>query len=233
MLKEHFSEKNLHHVYLIEGEKSSIFPELIEVIEKMGIRTSGNPDFYNLSFDTLKIDDSRNLKMLNYEKRFSDQRKIIIISINFLLHEAQNALLKIIEEPSPYTHFFFIVPDISHLLKTFLSRFYIIRQIDHQKNELEEAEKFVKMNKNERIEFIKKLVSADTSEEGETISVSPKSKSLKFLNALEKVMSDKILRKIDDCSYFEQILKVREFLSQPGSSAKNMMESIALIIPHS
>jgi len=30
---------------------------------------------------------------------------------------------------------------------------------------------------------------------------------------------------------FQHFLKVREFLRMPGSSAKNLMESVALIIP--
>ena len=61
-----------------------------------------------------------------------------------------------------------------------------------------------------------------------------RSKALKFLNALETSLHDKFLKdaaKNSLQSSFAQIFKVRQFLRQPGSSAKNLMESVALIVP--
>ena len=154
--------------------------------------------------------------------------------------EAQNTLLKIFEEPIENTHFFIIVPNADALLKTLVSRFYLIRTKAGLENELKDAEKFIKMPKTERIDFIKELlVEEEEDEENEKIETSTAhSKALKFLNALEVVLSktpfDKTVSKgvFDINTCFQHIFKIREFLNQPGSSAKNLMESVALIIPN-
>lgn len=100
-----------------------------------------------------------------------------------------------------------------------------------------EAEKFIAMPFKNRVDFIKELLTEiEEDEEGNGITVldSTRSKALKFLNALEFVMSktvfDKnISRTVPDM--FQHFFKVREFLRMPGSSAKSLMESVAFAIP--
>jgi hypothetical protein len=61
---------------------------------------------------------------------------------------------------------------------------------------------------------------------------SSRTKALKFLNALETLLHGKLLqnRSISP-SAFQQLFSAREFIRQPGSSAKNLLESLALVIP--
>ncbi|MCX6751812.1 MAG: hypothetical protein NT161_03575 [Candidatus Nomurabacteria bacterium] len=221
---------NLHHAYLIEGAQEEIVPEIFKFIESLGIKTSGNPDFCHMSFDSFKMDDARDLKSVEYEKGFGIGKKIFLISANNILLEAQNTLLKIFEEPIENTHFFIIVPNTDTLLKTLVSRFYLIKTKPELAEELKNAEKFIMMSTKNRIDFIKEML-VEGEEDGEIVSInSSRSKALKFLNALEIVLHKKFLKNsLQAC--FAQIFKVREFLSQPGSSAKNLMESIALIVP--
>ena len=61
----------MHHAYLIEGIREEIMPEVLEFIETLGVKTLANPDFYNISLDSFKIEDARNLKSAEYEKSFS------------------------------------------------------------------------------------------------------------------------------------------------------------------
>lgn len=235
---EYIDKNNLHHAYLIEGDKEVIIPELLGFIENLGVKTSGNPDFYHISLDSFKIDDAHDLKSMQFEKSFSNNKKIFLVSANNFLLEAQNTLLKIFEEPIEDTHFFIVVPNADILLKTLVSRFYLIRTKASLENETEEAEKFISMPLKSRIDFIKELLAEEEdSNEEENLAVnisSPRVKSLKFLNALELVVHQKlILKKYAnvDVKFFNHIFKVREFLNQPGSSIKSLMESIALIIP--
>ena len=148
--------------------------------------------------------------------------------------EAQNTLLKIFEEPIENTHFFIIIPDINILLKTLVSRFYLIRTKTELGNELKEAEKFITMPTRNRIDFIKELL-AEAEEDEENLVIetsSARSKALKFLNALETILQSKFLKNYSDFTFFKHFFKVREFLNQPGSSAKSLMESVALITPN-
>jgi len=243
------NKNNLHHAYLIEGDREEIMPELFKFLESLGVKTSANPDFCHISVDSFKIEDARNLKSVEHEKSFSlghsslgnrptgdatgeaTGKKIFLISANNFLLEAQNTLLKIFEEPIENTHFFVIVPDKNTLLKTLVSRFYLIETKISPEQELKEAEKFIKMSLKDRIDFVKELL-VEAEEKEEIIVIdSTRSKALKFLNVLESVLSSKFLKNYS-ANYFAHIFKVREFLNQPGSSAKTLMESVALIVPN-
>lgn len=236
----HFDKNNLHHAYLLEGERDQILPKVILFVKSLGVGTSQNPDFYSVSFDSFKVEDARNLKSIGVEKGLSKEKKIFIVSVNNFLPEAQNTLLKIFEEPIENTHFFVIVPDVHALLPTFVSRFYLITARSDLAVEQKEAEKFISMSLKDRIEFLKAFLVNKEDEESE-LEVLPqnsnRSKSLHFLNALETILHQKTLSRLNldnkakDLSFFNQIFKVREYLRQPGSSTKSLMESVALTIP--
>ena len=244
-ISKHIDKNNLHHAYLIEGIGEKVLPEILEAIEDLGIKTVGNSDFVHLKADSFKVEDARNLKSFSREKANSGGKKIFVISANNFLLEAQNTLLKMFEEPIENTHFFLIVPDTNALLRTFVSRFYVIKP--KEGIELKEAEEFIKMPLQSRINFIKELVAEIEESEEEMVSLdSARSKALKFLNAVESVLHNKFINNFSGLLHpsdgtfpvqnslqicLHQIFKVREFLRQPGSSAKNLMESVALIIP--
>lgn len=250
---EHLDKDNLHHAYLIEGALDEIVPEIIKFLKDLGINTVGNPDFIRISLDSFRIEDARNLKSYGTQKGFSSAKKIFIISANNFLLEAQNSLLKMFEEPIQNTHFFLIVPDTNALLKTLVSRFYLIStRSDLTEKRFNDAEKFITMPLKNRIDFIKGLLAEpeEKGEEGNEIIAldSTRSKALKFLNALESVIHGKLLKNSEWCGSHsvpregssqknfsitccEHFFKVREFLRIPGSSTKSLMESVALITP--
>jgi len=235
LISQHFDKNNLHHAYLIEGAREEIVPEILKFVEILGIDIVGNPDFYHMSLDSFKVDDARNLKSISLEKGFSSNKKIFLISVNNFLLEAQNTLLKVFEEPIENTHFFLITPNTDILQKTFISRFYLIKSQDTLQDEIKKAQNFIKMSKRERIDFLKELlIKEDESTEINLNSVYLR--AFKFLNALESVLYHRgtlCKNTGEPCgNYFEQIFKVRKFISQPGSSVKTLMESIALSVPN-
>jgi len=226
-ISEHVNKNNFHHAYLIEGSKGEVVPEILELMQDLKIETLGNPDFSHIELDSFKIEDARNLRSLSSERSFTEGKKIVLISANSFLLEAQNTLLKMLEEPIENTHLFLVLPDVNVLLPTFISRFYLIRT-DEEVN-LKEAESFLKSSPKERIDFIKELL-AEAEDEEEVVLDSGRAKALKFLNSLETVLHKHVTESLLEDS-FTQVLKVRQFLRQPGSSAKSLMESVALIVP--
>ncbi|MBP6060928.1 MAG: hypothetical protein KA515_02940, partial [Candidatus Pacebacteria bacterium] len=125
-MKEHLDKNNLHHAYLIEGAREQIVVEILEFLKSVGVESTGNADVTHITLDSFKIDDARNLKSYAGEKGYTAGKKFFIVSTNNFLLEAQNTLLKMFEEPIENTHFFVVVPDVSALLKTFVSRFFLI-----------------------------------------------------------------------------------------------------------
>ena len=235
MIAKYLDKDNLHHAYLIEGTCDEIVPEILKFCENLDIKTFGNPDFVHISIDNFKIDEAFNLRAMSTDKSFSSAKKMFVISVNNFSLDAQNVLLKMFEEPIPDTHFFLIVPDTNALLKTFTSRFYLIKRDREQESGYKEAEKFITMPLKNRIDFIKELLiePEEEDEEGNEIIAlnSPRSKALKFLNVLESVLHDKLVKNLSGTQFFHHFFKVREFLRMPGSSTKSLMESIALVIP--
>ncbi len=235
MLGKHLDKNNLHHAYLIEGTRDEVAPLVLKFVAELGVETVGNPDFINISVDSFKIDDARNLKSFASEKGMTLGKKVFLISANSLLLEAQHSLLKMFEEPIENTHFFVTVPDTNSLLKTLVSRFYLIVNEQDLAKEVKEAEAFLGMTLPRRIDFIKELLVEPEEEDEDKNEIilldSTRSKSLKFLNALETVLHEKLPEHLSLRSCFEHFFKVRELLRMPGASAKTLMESVALITP--
>ncbi|MFZ2205218.1 MAG: hypothetical protein WAV23_01360 [Minisyncoccia bacterium] len=233
---EHLDKNNLHHAYLIEGSRTEILPEIFSFLEGIDITTSANPDFYNIVIDNFKIDDALSLRASGSEKSFSSGKKIFILSVNQFTLDAQGVLLKMFENPSPDTHFFLIMPDTDALLKTVVSRFYFISTKPEMIDEIKEAEKFISMKLADRIEFLKIFSKLEKDEDDESVAVideeSPRIKASKFFNALEIALHNKMSKTAFDTSFFKHFFKVREFLRQPGSSTKSLMESVAIIVPN-
>src|SRR2546421_501162 len=108
-----------HHAYYVIGS-ASIRPELVATLERVHhIQIKGNPDFFNRSYETFTIDEARELKSLAETMPIHDSgKKIFILTMNGITVEAQNALLKLLEEPAEYSHFFLILPSAHLLLPT-------------------------------------------------------------------------------------------------------------------
>src|SRR3989344_3617506 len=231
LVQKHFDKENLHHAYLIEGDRAEIVPDILEFLKSLGIE-KGNPDFYYIELDSFKIEDARNLKSHGTEKGFSSGKKIFLISANSFLLEAQNSLLKLFEEPIEQTHFFVVTPDVNNLLRTLVSRFYVV-STRQDLTENRDAEKFIEMDLQNRINFIKELLAEEGEENEEVLSLdSPRSKALKFLNSLELVLHRKLLKNSTSFTLpglpggtyadqnfstvcFEHFFKIREFLRMP------------------
>ena len=83
-----------------------------------------NPDIFVINQDTgWGIDQVRKIKNWLSQKPFSHQSKIVIILDSQNLNtEAQNAILKNLEEPGDNNYFILTVNKISSLLKTVVSR---------------------------------------------------------------------------------------------------------------
>ncbi|MBS3923545.1 MAG: hypothetical protein KGZ37_10435 [Nitrosarchaeum sp.] len=242
MLKD-INKENLHHAYLLLGNRDFLLPKVMELIEGLGTTTVSNPDFFKLEIDTFKIEDARTLKSLTSEKTFGsgeDTKKVFVIAANQFLLEAQNTLLKIFEEPRENVHFFIISPNVQTFVPTLLSRFFVIKNAEeglpHACGSPSFAgadNPFLNMNLAQRIEFIKNMLAEPKEEdEEESAGDSPRTVALNLLNSIEGSLYQKFLNnKFTKLEVFEHIFKVRHNLRQPGSAPKMLLESVALAIP--
>ena len=172
----------LHHTYVISGDRKDILKELVPFIDdKCGVKTKGNPDFFYKDYDTFYVEDTRYISSLGQNKTLG-KLQVFVLSLKDITLEAQNAFLKITEDPSPNTVFFFVLLNKEILIPTLQSRAMLIeyRKTKQEPNDL--AREFYSANPKKRLEIILPF----HPKEKEDID---KEKILLFLSNLEVVFA--------------------------------------------
>ncbi len=116
-----------HHAFVIEAEaKEGIEAAQAWVERELGIKAAGNPDVVVLRYGLFSVEDARRVSELAAGAPFAGDYKVIIITASRVYHEAQNALLKLFEEPPRETYLFLVLPTLGSLLPTLRSRVQIL-----------------------------------------------------------------------------------------------------------
>lgn len=202
-----------HHAYGIEST-NSIYGEIEKNITK--------DDFsyiINKKYDMLKIADAREIKSLQYEK--TDKPSLFVLEFSFINREAQNALLKVLEEPSSNTYFILVFPDRSKILSTLLSRLHMVSYVPDQDfdNNFVSVVEFKSLSLQKRFELIK------TKTDKKKDDVISKKDVLIFLDELEYIESEK---DIPSSQLLETFFLSRNSLHANGASMKMVLDMIAL-----
>ncbi|TAL49114.1 hypothetical protein EPN83_02420 [Patescibacteria group bacterium] len=187
--------------------------------KEIGITVRGNPDLWVSEHETFGIDDGRILKEIQYLKPAAGERKFFVISFDFITSEAQNALLKVFEEPVGKTHFFLIIPTEEILLPTLRSRLSVIDM--REAREFEDLGKFLTSSPAERLSYIQRI-----------IEEKDKTRAIAFLGSLERYLhkdaNTKLL--VEYAGVFEEIIRARSYLRDRSPSVKMLLDHIALIV---
>jgi DNA polymerase III delta prime subunit len=174
-------------------------------------------------YDTLKIDDAREIKSLHIEK--TEKPSVFILEFSLINILAQNTLLKVLEEPSSQTYFILVFPDASKLLPTLRSRLFILEgdiRIDIDiENPFVSPKEFEFMSLQKRFEIIK-----ENNDKKKDIFLS-KSDILQFLDSYEVYESKKDKK---NTLLLEIIYTARTSLHANGASHKMILDLMALHI---
>jgi DNA polymerase III delta prime subunit len=219
--------ENLHHAYCIVGEAENTLLELQRFLEKdLNFAVQGNPDFWYGEYDTMDTEDGRAIKELHYNQPTKNDKKIFVLQANFITEKAQNAMLKLFEEPIGGTHFFIIMPSTNCLIATLKSRLIIVEHKSNESAQKIKVKEFLKSSIGERMEMIKGL-SEDIKDEKES-----KIEVLNFFNGLGKELSKNIdLKDKALVKALEDIEKMRLYAGEQSPSLKMLMEYLALTLP--
>ena len=154
------------------------FKDRVETLRKQGvlhIENQGDPDLLIVEKEEGKksvgIAASRGLKKFLQEKPLSKEKKTVIVAnAELMTPEAQNALLKILEEPPEYAEIFLLSKTENSLLETVISRCVRKRAFPSEELEKEDSgiRKILLMNPGERLDKAKEI---SESEKEETVEV--------------------------------------------------------------
>ena len=218
------SSKVLLHAYGIEGDVVLNTQKLRSLLEtERGIVTTGNPDVHFLSFERMGVLQVRTLIENALLKSFSNTHTFFIISTTFVTREAQNALLKLFEDPTPGAHFFLLIPAFENLLPTLRSRLFLIRESSFLKPDSESAQ-FLASSLHERLTMVSGY-----------INEKDKNGTMHFLNNLEtclhKVLIEDKMQNTNIVQALHDIEIVRGYINDRAPSLKMLLEYVALSLP--
>lgn len=111
-------------------------------------------------YERLGIEEVRELVRTAYQHPADQPTQLLIVRTEFVTLEAQNALLKTLEEPPHTTHFVFVVPVDLHFIPTLLSRFGVVVTAEDELQRVPEFDDFVKQGYAERLVAIEKAIKA-------------------------------------------------------------------------
>lgn len=175
-------------------------------------------DVTHIVTDRLSIATVRGVIEGAYSAPLELSEKHFVIVAKTMTREAQNALLKVLEEPPQTTCFALVLPSSSQLLPTVLSRVQLMQETAHL---TAGGSSFLRMTYSDRLEFIQKAA----HNKDHTVLHAILSECYQYLqesNSNSHTSSPELYRVL-------QLAVLR--ISEPGASAKMLCERVALAFP--
>lgn len=208
----------MHHANILIN-KENIKEFVFDILKNnLNFEVKANPDFLLLESESFGIDDARNLEKWAIGKPLIGDTKIYFIITKSITNEAQNAMLKVLEEPTAGTYFFISLENLGGLLPTFISRVMIWDNLlgeaekNNEKNK-NQAHKFLNSKIKERLAIIKNLVKKENKNEIKDL--------IKDLENISNKISPNAAK---------NILTAKIFSSARGSSPKMILEWLSCML---
>jgi hypothetical protein len=199
----------MHHAYVVLGAGGEV--EVERMLGAAGINLEANPDIFHVSTESFSVDDARTINERALGKAFGALR-VFIISAERYTPEAQNALLKTLEEPIEGTHFFLLGRERALFLPTLISRVEVMetRQGGEDGGKNNEAGKFLSLAPKKRLEFARDFEDS-------------------LPQFLDELLVD-LKSKNTPLPTLKKVFDLRLYASDPAVSARLILEHLALTL---
>ena len=220
----------LAHATIITGDREHNLKKFKEFLQDQHIVWQGNPDVAFFVSDQLVIDTAREIISSVSAQKFSEVR-FVIISFDRATIEAQNTLLKSLEEPAVGTYFVLFVPTSDQVLPTIVSRCQIRAGAAGAGASRLDTKPFLAGTLADR--FV--LVESWTRNKKDEDNLS-KSEVIAFIEHLEQVIWSnrdgiKITPGQDLETLFADIRSMHHYASIRGASHRVILDYLAMIAP--
>ncbi len=198
----------MHHANVILGGREWGLSQIPDSEKGEG------PDIRTFTYERMSIADVRALIYEANLRPVERAYRTFIICTDSLLHEAQNALLKLFEEPNEHTLFYIILPREDILLPTLASRLHFLAR-EHKEEGSPEFDIFLSISSAQRLSLVAQKLSDEDYDWVKSIvsgfaSYAHKKRDLELLN---------------------YSVQLERYLASNGSSKKMLLEHLALILP--
>lgn len=205
-----------HHALLITASNRT---EAAERIYNELKQQSPAHTFFNQT--VLDIETAR--KIISWTNTPYNEEKFAVISFHTAGLEAQNTLLKILEEPRNGIRFILVTSNKENLIATVLSRVVCVEE-NNNKESLYEATKFLETSHALRMKlpYVVDILSR-TDEEDRKDRESVR----EFILALASVLNENSV----SLNYVEETLQSASYAADPSASGKALLEYLSLLLP--
>ena len=204
---------------------------LLEKLEKEKVIARGSPDLFSRSYRRFGVDEAQELRARARSKPVAGAHRVFLLFVPAITTEAQNALLKTLEEPVAGALFFLIVPSPEMLLTTIRSRVQHLSLGSEgagQVQTLVNTDDFLAASPDKRLTMLKPLYEHDdppAGGEGRDIGA-----VIAFLQSLETYFV-KEKRSTSVTEGIRAIYRARKYATDKGSLLKALLEQVALLAP--
>lgn len=204
-----------HHACLIRQVALSVDKALL-IYDGVG----GDGEVNQLTFSTVGIDEVRDIILKANLRPVNGDFSLLVVVASSITYEAQQALLKILEEPPATTRFLFVIPLDVNLIPTLLSRFLDLSEKGSVSDDvLEMFNLFYHQSYSDRLKEISNRVSSKDNAWIAGMKVGLAS----YLDA-DNTLG---IEKTKACNF------VLESIGTRGASNKLLLEELALLLPSS
>lgn len=209
-----------HHALLIVNHEREL---LTSLLEKQLLEDSHHHGVFNQN--VLDIDTAR--EIISFANSPYNSNKTALISFHTATLPAQNAMLKVLEEPKERVSFIVVTGNREGLLPTVMSRLHEVnnKQIVNSRQQIDEnAKKFFNTKPTERIK-LKEVVNV-LSEEDEMGRKNRESLK-KFISSLVLFARENNL----ESEKLKKLIEMENYASDPSASGKMVLEYLSLLLP--
>lgn len=206
----------LHHAILIESNERTITTQsLCDELTKL------SPVHAFFNHTVLDIETAREVR--TWANTPYNEEKIAVLSFNTMGLEAQNLLLKVLEEPRSGVRFILVTTHTKHLISTVLSRVCIVRHTE-KGNTAKDAMLFLETSHTSRMKLpyvtdILSRVDEESRKDRESVK--------EFIISLAEIAQQKQYPSM----YTKEIFEIASYASDPSVSGKALIEYLALLLP--
>jgi DNA polymerase III delta prime subunit len=177
--------------------------------------SDSNPYLIDRWYEKFGINEVREVVGQANLKPAQSDKLLIVIRLQSITVEAQNALLKILEEPPISTNFLFVVPEDIALLSTLESRFQRLQITSDSEPANSEFSEFTKSTLKDQLTLIEK----------ET-----KNKNTAWMQAIKSGLVQYLQSTPADLPGYRELETVSRLLLTRGASNKMLLEHCALLM---
>lgn len=229
-----------HHAFAIEDDSESGVETALAWIEPYfakgyeghgGIRS--HPDVVILQYGLFSVEDARRVGEIAMQGPIAGETKVIIIAASRAYREAQNALLKLFEEPPASTYLFLILPTLGGLLPTLRSRLHVLQEdvrtdvrtpVRTSLSPL--TEEFLQATREKRGAIVKKLVAGKDEEERRA----HRDEALAIVNGIEAAVYH-VGRPTSHIRLLGELQTLRGYLHERSAPVRMILEHLAIVTP--